>query len=153
LAHVPVLQLHHPFTYFVCGAAARTTPLNIGLRANADSYTFTFASLTVPANLGVLANDNYTESCAGNTAWATLLSVPVRGSVALDTDGGFVYTVTNAAPPGDTRSLSQLPFPALHGIQVPMPACLSAFINMAHTCWAIATAHNLMNREQQVTIT
>ncbi|WIA14215.1 hypothetical protein OEZ85_002754 [Tetradesmus obliquus] len=79
---------------------ARTTPSAISLRANSDSYSYTLASLTVPANLGVLANDNYTDTCAANTARATLLAVPVRGSVALDTDGGFVYTVTNPTPLG-----------------------------------------------------
>lgn len=85
----------------VCrAAAARTTPSAISLRANSDSYSYTLASLTVPANLGVLANDNYTDTCTANTARATLLAVPVRGSVALDTDGGFVYTVTNPTPLG-----------------------------------------------------
>jgi hypothetical protein len=81
-------------------AAARGMPAATMLKANADSYNYSLRSLTVPANLGVLANDNYTDSCPVSTARATLLAVPVRGSVALDTDGGFVYTVTRPAPEG-----------------------------------------------------
>jgi hypothetical protein len=83
------------------GTAVRSMPSSIRIKANPDSYSYLLPSLTVPANLGVLANDNYTDACAVNTARATLLSVPERGSVALDTDGGFVYTITNSTPPGE----------------------------------------------------
>jgi hypothetical protein len=128
----------YTFVFSFCSllslAVARTTPSAIGLRANADSYSYSLASLTVPSNLGVLANDNYTESCAGNTARATLLSVPVRGSVALDTDGGFVYTVTNSTPPG-TSLCSHFPAISklLSGVGSATTACLSTSFDMTCT--------------------
>ena len=85
---VPARMLGHvqqaDASYPGCLTAVNTPPTAVG-----DSYsTVRDADLTIPSQ-GVLGND---EDVDGDPLIAVLLSAPANGSVALESDGAFVYS-------------------------------------------------------------
>jgi VCBS repeat-containing protein len=76
------------------------TPTNNPPTANNDAYNATVSTtLNVTAANGVLKNDTDPEN---NALTATLVASPGHGSVALNSDGSFVYTPTSGFIGTDT---------------------------------------------------
>ena len=83
------VKVHRYFTKNIGRKLATTPSAQSCFVTAADDYycAFTERPLVVSAANGVLSND--TSSCANTTA--TLLTQPIRGSVAMNADGSFTY--------------------------------------------------------------
>lgn len=87
------------FTYQANDGSANSSPITVTLNVNAinsapvatnDAYAFNEdTTLTVPAAGGVLTNDTDAD---GDTLTAGIVTLPIHGTLALNSDGSFTYT-------------------------------------------------------------